>query len=270
MAQLKSFFLKIFKRALSYFRAFKEFDNILFWRIHKYKCCYCGFNYHINLKKKNRDHSSKSFSGFSVRCLNCHSNLINTSIIEVVKKYVKTSRIEIKCWEMSSYGATFNYLKRNFKEFVFSEYFEGVDSGKIINKILAQDVQNTSFKKNQFNLITSNQVFEHVPDLDKAFSECSRILCKGGALIFTVPLFSDILQTKKVCVLNKGKLHFLYKPEFHSSRIMGGKKNVPVFWHISRHDICDLLKKHGFKANVVEVGRKNFAISEVIYALKTN
>ena len=76
------------------------------------------------------------------------------------------------------YGATFNYLKRNFKEFVFSEYFEGVDSGKLINKILSQDVQNTSFKNNQFNLITSNQVFEHVPDLDKAFSECSRILCK--------------------------------------------------------------------------------------------
>ena len=80
MAQIKSFFLKIFKRALSYFRAFKELDNILFWRIHKYKCCYCGFNYHIYLKKKNRYHSSKSFSGYSVRCLKCHSNLINTSL----------------------------------------------------------------------------------------------------------------------------------------------------------------------------------------------
>lgn len=49
------------------------------------------------------------------------------------------------------------------------------------------------FANESFDIVLSNQVFEHVPDLDRILSEVSRVLRPGGALICTFP-YQDAIR----------------------------------------------------------------------------
>lgn len=50
-----------------------------------------------------------------------------------------------------------------------------------------QDVQNLSIADEQYDLVLSNHVIEHVPDDGKALAEMSRVTKNGGKVIITVP-----------------------------------------------------------------------------------
>ena len=49
------------------------------------------------------------------------------------------------------------------------------------------DGRNLPFKDNTFDWIYSQQVIEHVQDLDRYFSEARRVLCPGGELLAEFP-----------------------------------------------------------------------------------
>ena len=112
---------------------------------------------------------------------------------------------------MSTYGATLSFLRKHFYHVYESEYFEGEKSGEIVYGILNQDVQETSFSDSSLDLITSNQVFEHVLNDIKGYAECFRVLRPGGALLFTVPLY-DIQATEKLARLEMANLFASQNP----------------------------------------------------------
>ncbi len=258
--------MKILPRVSSGIRYLSMMDPIYNWRIKKYKCPYCSGNFFIQLRKniKTSDNCISDL-GFSFRCLKCKANLTNTALIPVIKKHQDLFDVKT-AWEMSTYGATLEYLEKNIKKVFSSEYYEGHESGSFLDGMLIQDVQKTSFKENQLDLITCNQVFEHVPNLSKAFFECYRILSKNGALIFSVPFF-DIERTLNKAYFDDGEIKYIGDPEFHDSRI-GGPFSAPVFWHISIKDIKERLSEIGFKSELIHIGPNNKSFSQVIYALK--
>ena len=51
------------------------------------------------------------------------------------------------------------------------------------------DAQNLTYPNEFFDVVTSFDVFEHIPDDKKAINEVSRVLKKDGHLIFSVPAF---------------------------------------------------------------------------------
>ena len=107
-------------------------------------------------------------------------------------------------------------------------------------------MQRLTFISNSLDMITSTEVFEHVPDYKVAFSEVYRVLNPGGIFAFTVPLFEQA-ETKRIAVLSKsGKIDWIAEPEYHDSRVTG-PKTVPVFWHHSRIQIQLDLIKSGFQ-----------------------
>jgi SAM-dependent methyltransferase len=77
--------------------------------------------------------------------------------------------------------------------YVASEYFshEGLQSGDMVNGTRHEDLQQTSFADARFDLVTSTEVFEHIPFPYRAHTEVYRILKPGGAHIFTVPFIAD-------------------------------------------------------------------------------
>ena len=108
-----------------------------------------------------------------------------------------------------------------------------------------------------------------MPDDNKGFSECFRVLRNGGAFIFTVPLY-EIDRTIKIASLINNEIVFEGKPEYHDSRL-GGALSSPVFYYYSVHDICNRVESVGFSSvtlreiNIVETqGKSQF----VVYALK--
>jgi SAM-dependent methyltransferase len=138
------------------------------------------------------------------RCLFCFANVTNLSLIPVIQMHSKTKRIEV-AWEMSTYGATLAYLKRYVPQVYESEYFPEAMPGSCVDGISNQDVQKLTFEDSTLDVITSNQVFEHVPDDVLGFRECYRVLKPGGALIFTIPLY-DIAATQQLALVCDGKV----------------------------------------------------------------
>ena len=181
------------------------------WKLCKGDCPLCEPTTFLSLKK----------DPFLTRCLKCKANITNLSLIPVIKNHFKGIYQGKKAYELSSYGSTLEWLKKYFDEVVYSEYFANLPSRKYYNGILNQDVQNLTFEDECFDVVTSNQVFEHVPNDEQGYFECFRVLKKGGALIFSVPLYMTE-HTEKIAYLDNDQIRFLGRPEYHDSRIGGG------------------------------------------------
>ncbi len=203
--------------------------------------------------------------GFYVRCLRCRANITNLAIAEYVKKNLRDVPA---AYEMATYGSTHDYLKRHCKYFESSEYIPGRNPGEIVDGIRNEDAQNLSFKMDNFDLVTSNQVFEHVPDDLAAFRECFRVLKPGGHLVFTVP-FHDTATTERVARLVNGTIEWLGEPEYHYSRTTG-PHSVPAFWRFSKHQIAARVKEAGFSSvHLVSVSMCSLCAPEsVVVAVK--
>ena len=229
------------------------------WRLAKAECPNCGNSVFISLRK----------DPFMTRCIKCTANVTNLSLIPVIRNHFAASGMEKVAYELSTYGSTLQWLNNNFKNVITSEFIPGEAFGECVNGVLNQDIQQLTFDDDSIDLITSNQVFEHVPDDIKGYSECFRVLRKGGALVFSVPMF-EIESTRRIATIDNGNITFLGTPEYHDSRC-GGAKSAPVFWHHSVHDLADRVKKAGFpEAELVDIviATAQGTPSRVLYAKK--
>ena len=234
-------------------------DALYKWKLCKGDCPLCGPTTFLSLKK----------DPFMTRCLKCKANITNLSLIPVIKNHFNNIFQGKRAYELSSYGSTLEWLNKNFNEVIDSEYFPNLPTGIKYNGILSQDVQNLTFEDACFDVVTSNQVFEHVPNDEQGYYECSRVLKKGGVLIFSVPLYTTA-HTEKVAYLDNDQVRFLGRSEYHDSRI-GGAKSAPVFWRFSINDITQRVKACGFSsADIIDVtlSKKQGIPSKVVYAIK--
>ena len=129
---------------------------------------------------------------------------------------------------MRIYMAEANSVLANFfanrlgpNSLVRSEYY-GPDrrSGDVIDGILHQDLQRTSFADASFDVVITNDVFEHIPDAITAEKEVMRILKPGGVYCFTVPFLPASEHDQVLAELNAdGKIQYLAEPQYHSDPI---------------------------------------------------
>lgn len=97
---------------------------------------------------------------------------------------------------MSSRAPLFEYLRSRSKLFSYSEFFDDVRSGEYLDGVQCQDVQALSYPDASFDLYTSTEVFEHVPDDRSGFREILRVLRTRGRFVFTVPLTTSAITVE--------------------------------------------------------------------------
>jgi len=109
------------------------------------------------------------------------------------------------------------YMRSSFPKFIGSEYAENPGEIADLFPIKAENLLALSYPSDVFDVVFSNDVFEHVPDVDKALSEISRILVPCGLLISTFPFLyrreSGLVKARLV----DGALQFLMDPEYHGN-----------------------------------------------------
>jgi SAM-dependent methyltransferase len=206
---------------------------------------------------------------FMTRCLSCAATITNLSLIPIIQGHLAGNASAKSAYELSSYGATLKWLVKNMGSVTKSEYFPNRPRGSTVDNILNEDIQNLTFAENSFDVLTSNQVFEHVPDDIVGFRESRRVLKPGGAVIFSVPLY-DTPTTVQTAVLEDGKVIFYGEPEYHDSRV-GGARSAPVFRRYSFHDICSRVLHAGFSTaelKEVIIAPSQGAPAMVVYAVK--
>lgn len=79
-----------------------------------------------------------------------------------------------------------------------------------------EDFTKLSFADDSFDYIISNDIFEHIPNYEKAFQESFRVLKPGGALFFTVPFRSNMAENLvRASVKENGEIEYHLPPELH-------------------------------------------------------
>lgn len=183
-----------------------------------------------------------------VRCISCQAGVVQMSIIMAVQKHTKDLK-SLNAYELSSGGPVVTFLKENTGSLTLSEYFDDVNPGEMKGGVLCQDVQALTFNDNVFDLCTSTEVFEHVPDDMRGFQEIFRILKKQGVMIFTVPINLAGATLQRAIIENNELVH-LEEPEYHDDAIRGQGKVLA--YRTYGTDIVAQLKKAGFEDAVID------------------
>lgn len=123
--------------------------------------------------------------------------------------------------------------------------------------IPCEDICNLSFKDESYDLIVSNDVFEHVYDYEQAFQEAYRILKPGGRLLFTVPFNANSDMTARR-VRKEGNDIILTESEWYHGNPIGDFKPLLVY-QLFGWDMLESLKKCGFTD---AVGKVYYSISD--------
>jgi SAM-dependent methyltransferase len=218
-------------------------DN-LDWRALRIRigsCPICGRTVFVKLQRDR----------LGTRCLRCGASPIALGIAQLIRSSVPDlSRCRV--YEASSRGPLYEFLRRESGELVCSDFYDDTPPGQTRAGVRCEDLQALSFDDASFDLCTSTEVFEHVPDDRRGFRELHRVLRPGGRLIFTVPLF-DCERTRERVVVEAGELHHIEPPTYHDDLIRG-QGRVLVYRDYGR-DIVERLRGAGFaRAEIIDTG----------------
>jgi SAM-dependent methyltransferase len=191
---------------------------------------------------------------FGTRCLGCRSTLLHRAMGLVLAEIpvADTARV----YELSSRGAFVEYLKRRHRQLTLSEYFDDVPPGDFKAGVQCQDVQHLTHPDGAFDVVTSTEVFEHVPDDRRGFHEVHRVLASGGYFVFTVPLFDAERTVERAYRIGASIVH-VCPPEYHRDRIRG---KVLAYRNYGR-DIRQKLHAAGFAVEIRAIDDTTHAIS---------
>ena len=216
-------------------QTFKLFMRLVDWRairLQKQPCTLCGHSRIIKFSENEH----------AVRCINCRANP-SAMCMAAVLEGLEPDLGHLHVYELSSRGPLASFLQLRCREFTFSEYFEDVPPGGSKNGVPCQDVQHLTYDGQSFDLCTSTDVFEHVPDDGKAFREMYRVLKPGGHLVFTVPM-AGVPGTVERARQVEGRIEHILPPEYHHDHLEGLDK-VLCFRNYGT-DILNRLQDAGF------------------------
>ena len=130
-----------------------------------------------------------------------------------------------------------------FPKYLGSEYGSTEELRRNMFPIPHEDLTRLSFQDQSFDVVTTNEVLEHVPDLDAAMSEMARVLRPGGRHIGTVPFRLVFEESIIKARLVDGEVEHLMEPEYHGNPFEEGGALV---FEVPGWDILDRAKSAGF------------------------
>jgi len=105
----------------------------------------------------------------------------------------------------------------------------------------SEDLQDQTFPDACFDLIITQDVFEHIFRPDLAIREIARTLRYGGAFLGTAPLTRRIWPSKRLASLVDGKIVYHEKPAYHGNPVSKEGSLVTINWG---YDIVPYLHHH--------------------------
>ncbi|MEJ2697366.1 MAG: class I SAM-dependent methyltransferase [Candidatus Sulfobium sp.] len=165
-------------------------------------------------------------------CCNCGSwnrqRLMAVLLMHVIERVTGVRLTHVSSLEVPDtlqifgaewFGALHKTLRR-LKGYRWSRYSGPTHkSGDVIDGCPHQDLLSTSFLDNQFDIVLTADVLEHIPEPYLAHREIYRILKPGGVHIFTVPSnMNNPLDDQRAALAN-GELIRLKPPEWHGKEV---------------------------------------------------
>lgn len=153
-------------------------------------------------------------------------------------------------YAMEQISPAFRWLEARLEgvECTGSEYLgPDVPAGAIRDGVLPglrhENVEGLSFADGSFDLVVSNDVFEHVDDPARGFAELARVLRPGGELLLTVPFHHRRERSVRRAEGTGERLRHLLPPEYHGDPLSARGSLV---YHDYGWDLLDLCRSAGF------------------------
>lgn len=136
-------------------------------------------------------------------------------------KKVTTSFPRLKIYEAQASGAIHNSLK-DLSGYICSEFFSHVPPGALSESgIRCEDLQNLSLEDSSFDVVITQDVFEHIRNPELAWKEIHRVLKPSGYHIFTIPYSKDRKTVRRVELDGENEREILPKI-FHGDGVRDG------------------------------------------------
>jgi SAM-dependent methyltransferase len=128
-------------------------------------------------------------------------------------------------------------IRLEAKHYVPSQFYPDQPLGAYVNNFRNEDLQRQTFRDSSFDLFISQDVFEHIPDPQKAVSEVWRTLRPGGIAINTFPVrkWQSVSIERRVEFLDNGELRHLKPAEYHGNPISNDGALVTVDYGYDIH-----------------------------------
>jgi SAM-dependent methyltransferase len=106
------------------------------------------------------------------------------------------------------------WFARRCPHYTYSHFWSDVALGEDRDGVRCEDLGALTFPDATFDLVVTQDVFEHLPDPAAAASEIARVLVPGGTHLFTVPIYPRATEVRAEIGAEGGILH-LQEPDFH-------------------------------------------------------
>jgi len=148
-----------------------------------------------------------------LKCARCRSSSRQRALVDYLDHGVPALE-DLHVYEPSPVQPTADCFRRRSAGYTWSRY-SPITADNQGESPLNQDLQSLAFPDNAFDLVVSQDVFEHIAEPRKAFAEVARVLKPGGAHVFTVPWYPD-QPTETRARVRGGEIEHLRPPEYHS------------------------------------------------------
>jgi len=162
-------------------------------------------------------------SGF---CSNCGSTNRQRQMAECVRQAYDLNDLGefnlpdgFSIFKTESNGALHKRLEGS-RGYVCSEFFgPDVERGSHVGSVMHQDLMALTFDDEQFDLVLSSDVFEHIPRPYDAHSEVLRVLKPSGRHIFTVPFAAGTDLDDIRAVERNGVIEYFGEKLYHGDPV---------------------------------------------------
>ena len=113
-------------------------------------------------------------------------------------------------------------MRGRFARFHGAEYGADAAARRALYPIPHEDLTALSLPSGSFDLVTTNEVLEHVPDIDAALREIARVLKPGGWHVGTHPFLPMAEAGDQRSLLLDGEVAHLMAPEYHGNPVDSG------------------------------------------------
>lgn len=134
-------------------------------------------------------------------------------------------------------------LRGRYVRFVGSEFSTDADIEKKLFPIRFENLLELSFPDEVFDVVLVNDVFEHVPDIDRCLSEIARVTKPGGRLISTFPFNIGNEESVVKARLEDDGIRYLTAPEYHGNPV---DPNGSLVFEIPGWNILDRARGAGW------------------------
>lgn len=184
-----------------------------------------------------------NFCGSSMRSRGLASGVMKAWSVGGAKFFKEWVRLvkndDIKVAEINYFGDLHRFLA-DLPLLKLSQFSETSLRAKVFNWLKGigrEDITCLSYANDSFDLVIHSEVLEHVAEVNKALSECVRVLKPNGVCVFSIPVMMD-RKTKKRAEYDKklGKVKYLMPACYHGS----GERDNLVYWEFGG----DFVKKN--------------------------